>query len=408
MDRKMNILITGARGFVGRNLAENLKNIRDGKDRTRSLPIREIYEYGRDSGSALLEEACARCDFVFHLAGVNRPPDESGFTDDNVRFTEKLLHTLKKYHNPCPVMYSSSVQASLAGRYKDSAYGRSKLEAEKLCFLDQVHTGRDVYVYRLPNLFGKWCPPHAHSVVATFCHRAADGREYTVTDRNRRLELLYIDDLVQGLLDVLEGRPLRCDYDGLRLVERPDGRYCFVSVSHEATLGEISDLIRSFQAMPATLYMPDIPEGSFVRKLYSTYQSYLPAGRAAYGLTMHKDRRGMFAELIKTASCGQFSVNVVSPGCERGQHWHNSRWEMFFVVSGLGVVRQRPAGADRDGKPYPVTEIKVSGERIQAVQMLPGYTHSIRNLSDTENLVFLIWADGVFDPQRPDTFYEEV
>ena len=404
----MNILITGAKGFVGRNLAENLKNIRDGKDRTRSLDIREIYEYGRDSGSGLLETACARCDFVFHLAGVNRPADESEFTDDNVAFTERLLHTLKKYNNPCPVMYSSSIQASLTGRYRDSAYGRSKLEAEKLCFLYGQQTGGSVRVYRLPNLFGKWCPPDAHSVVATFCQRAAEGREYTVTDRNRRLELLYIDDLVQGLLDALEGRLLRCEYNGQTLEERPDGRYCYVSGSHEVTLGEISDLIRSFQAMPDTLYMPDIPAGSFAGKLYSTYQSYLPAGRTAYELIMRKDRRGMFAELLKTASCGQFSVNVVSPGCERGQHWHNSRWEIFFVVSGRGVVRQRRTGTDRDGKRYPVTEIQVSGERIQAVQMLPGYTHSIRNLSGTENLVFLIWADRVFDPQRPDTFYEEV
>ncbi len=399
----MNILITGARGFVGRNLAESLKAIRDGKDRTRpAQQIDEIFEYDLDTAPEALREYCARADFVFHLAGVNRPKDAAEFMAGNFGFSSTLLETLKDCGNTCPVMLSSSIQASLTGRFAGSEYGKSKLAGEELFFRYAKETGARVLVYRFPNLFGKWCRPNYNSAVATFCHNYAHDLPITVNDPSTELELLYIDDLVAELLDALEGKAHRCEFDGVTAVAAEQGRYCFAPVTHRVTLGEIVSLLDAFKVQPATLQMPEIPAGSFARKLYSTYLSYLPKKKAAFPLKMNTDARGSFTELLKTANCGQFSVNISRPGVTKGQHWHHTKWEFFIVVSGHACIEQRKLGTDE------VLSFTVSGERIEAVHMLPGYTHNIINLSDTENLVTLMWANEPFDPAHPDTFFEEV
>ncbi len=398
----MNILITGAKGFVGKNLVCALKNIRDGKDRTHpSLSVSEIYEYDIDSPKELLKEACSKADFVFNLAGVNRPERTEEFMEGNFGFSSVLLDTLKKYNNTCPVMLASSIQATLVGRY-DSAYGRSKRAGEELFFDYSEKTGAKVLVYRFPNLFGKWCRPNYNSAVATFCHNIANDLPITVNDPAIELELLYIDDLVREMLSALEGKEHRCEFDGINTVLCDGGRYCAAPVSHKVTLGEIVSLLESFADYPKTLVMPEIPEGSFAKKLYSTYLSYLPREKAAFELKMNEDSRGSFTELLKTEKCGQFSVNISKPGITKGEHWHNTKWEFFIVVSGKGLIRQRKVGSDE------VLNFEVSGEKIEAVYMLPGYTHNIINLSETENLVTVMWANEQFDPVRPDTFFEKV
>ena len=395
----MNILVTGAKGFVGRNLCENLKNIRDGKNRTRpALRVENVFEYDLDTDPALLDEYCAKADFVFNLAGVNRPKEQSEFMQGNFGFASTLLETLKKHGNACPVMLSSSIQATLIGRYGQSDYGKSKLAGEELFFAYAKETGAPVLVYRFPNLFGKWCRPNYNSAVATFCHNTAHDLPLTVNDPATELELLYIDDLVEEMLDALEGHPHRCDYDGLAPVFGQDGRYCAAPVTHKVTLGEIVALLDAFKAQPATLLMPEIPAGSFAKKLYSTYLSYLPKEKAAFALKQNTDARGSFTELLKTENCGQFSVNVSLPGITKGQHWHNTKWEFFIVVSGHGLIQQRRVDSDE------VLEFEVWGDKPTAVQMLPGYTHNIINLSDSENLVTLMWANEQFDPTHPDTF----
>ena len=399
----MNILVTGARGFVGRNLCATLKTLADGRNKTRpGLHIGEIFQYDVDTDPALLERFCARADFVFNLAGVNRPKDNSEFMAGNFGFASTLLETLKNQGSMAPVMLASSIQATLIGRYGQSDYGRSKLAGEELFFAYQRQTGAQVLVYRFPNLFGKWCRPNYNSAVATFCHNIANDLPITVNDPATELELLYIDDLVEELLDALEGKPHRCDYDGLTPVFTPEGRYCCAPVTHRVTLGRIVELLEAFRAQPDTLRMPPIPDGSFAKKLYSTYLSYLPAEKAAFPLKMNADARGSFTEILKTDGCGQFSVNISRPGITKGQHWHHSKWEFFIVVAGHGLIRQRRLDTDE------VLEFEVSGDRIQAVHMLPGYTHSIINLSDREDLVTLMWANEPFDPNHPDTFFEPV
>ena len=399
----MNILITGAKGFVGKNLVCNLRNIAEGKNRTRpALHIEEIFEYDLDTDPAQLEEFCAKADFVFNLAGVNRPKDQSEFMQGNFGFASTLLETLKRHKNACPIMLSSSIQASLIGRYGQSDYGKSKLAGENL-FLDYGReTGARVLVYRFPNLFGKWCRPNYNSAVATFCNNIANDLPIQVNDRSTELELLYIDDLVEEMLDALEGKAHRCEFDGLTAVPTAEGRYCFVPTTHKATLGEIVDLLEGFKQQPKTLVLPEIPAGSFAKKLYSTYLSYLPKEAVSFPLKMNVDDRGSFTELLKTANCGQISVNISKPGITKGQHWHNSKWEFFMVVSGHGLIQERKIGTDE------VLEFEVSGEKIEAVQMLPGYTHNIINLSQTENLVTVMWANEPFDPGHPDTFFEKV
>lgn len=399
----MKILVTGAYGFVGKNLVAALRNIRDGKDRRHpKLNIEEICEFGRDTGPALLEEYCRKADFVFHLAGVNRPKDSAEYMAGNRDFTAQLLESLKKCGNTCPIMLASSVQATLSGRYAGSEYGRSKLAGEELFFQYGRETGAEVLVYRFPNLFGKWCRPNYNSAVATFCHNIANDLPITVNDPKTELELLYIDDLVEEMLSVLEGQPHRCDYDGLTPLLREDGQYCIVPVTHRATLGEIVDLLKSFRSQPETLLLPCIQEGSFAKKLYSTYLSYLPKEKVAFPLKMNVDERGSFTELLKTPDCGQFSVNISRPGVTKGQHWHQSKWEFFIVVSGHGLIQERKIGTDE------ILEFEVSGDKIEAVHMLPGYTHNIINLSDTENLVTLMWANEIFDREHPDTYSEKV
>ena len=398
----MNILITGAKGFVGKNLAEALKNIRDGKDRTRpDLKIEEIYLYDIDSTEDELETACKNASFVFNLAGVNRPQNNAEFMQGNFGFASTLLDTLKKYGNTCPVMLSSSIQATCIGRY-DSDYGKSKKAGEELFFKYAVETGAKTLVYRFPNLFGKWCRPNYNSAVATFCHNTANDLPITVNDRSTELELLYIDDLVCEMLDALEGKEHHCEFDGVRTVLCSDGKYCAAPITHHVTLGEIVDLLDAFKAQPNTLVMPEIPDNSFAKKLYSTYLSYLPKEKASFPLKMNEDARGSFTELLKTEKCGQFSVNVSKPGITKGQHWHHSKWEFFIVVSGHGLIEERKIGSDE------VLRFYVSGDKIEAVHMLPGYTHNIINLSDTENLVTVMWANEQFDPNHPDTFFEEV
>ena len=399
----MNILITGAAGFVGKNLTAALKNLRDGKDRTRQgLTIAEIYEYDLDTDPARLVEYCQRADFVFHLAGVNRPRNNADFMTGNFGFSSRLLDTLKSCGNTCPVMLASSAQASLLGRYAGSEYGKSKLAGEQLFFDYAAETGAKVLIYRFPNLFGKWCRPNYNSAVATFCYNMAHDLPIRVNDPAVELELLYIDDLVSEMLDALEEHAHRCDYDGLTPQPNAAGRYCYVPVTHRATLGEIVGLLETFNAQPETLLMPEIPDGSFARKLYSTYLSYLPKEKVAFPLKMNVDARGSFTELLKTESCGQFSVNISKPGITKGQHWHNSKWEFFIVVSGHGLIQERNLNTDE------VMEFEVSGEKIEAVHMLPGWTHNIVNLSETENLVTVMWANEVFDPNHPDTYFEEV
>jgi len=399
----MNILVTGAKGFVGKNLVENLRCIKDGKNTTRpALKIDEIYEYDVESDKKQLFYYCERADFVFNLAGVNRPKDEGEFMKGNFGFASELLETLKKCKNTCPVMLSSSVQATLAGRFQTSEYGKSKLAGEELFFDYSKETGAKVLVYRFPNLFGKWCRPNYNSAVATFCYNTANDLPLTINDRNTVLELLYIDDLVEGLLDALEGKAQYCEYEGVEAKEEKDGRYAYIPVTHKVTLGEIADTLEEFKTQPESLIMPEIPAGSFAKKLYSTYLSYLPKEKVSFPLKMNVDNRGSFTELLKTTSCGQFSVNISKPGITKGEHWHNTKWEFFIVVSGKALIQERKIGTDE------ILEFYVSGEKIEAVHMLPGYTHNIINLSDTEDLITLMWANESFDKNRPDTFFEKV
>ena len=399
----MKILVTGAKGFVGKNLCEALKNIRDGKDRTRpALRIEEVFEYDIDSSPEQLNDWCREADFVFNLAGVNRPKDQSEFMEGNFGFASVLLDTLKNSENLCPVMLSSSQQASLSGRFGNSEYGRSKKAGEDL-FLDyQKETGAKVLVYRFPNLFGKWCRPNYNSAVATFCNNIANDLPIVVNDPAVELELLYIDDLVAEMLDALEGKEHRCEFNGLEVLPKDDGRYCYCPITHQVTLGRIVNLIRSFANQPKTLVIPEIPHGSFAKKLYSTYLSYLPKEKISFPLKMNTDDRGSFTELIHTLNCGQVSINISKPGITKGQHWHNTKWEFFIVVSGHGLIQERKVGSDE------ILEFEVSGEKIEAVHMLPGYTHNIINLSETENLVTVMYCNEIFDSSHPDTFFEKV
>ena len=403
----MNILITGASGFIGRNLLERLKALRDGRDRTRpALTIGEIHAFGRSSGAEALQRYCADCDFVFHLAGVNRPERPEQFEADNVELTRALMAALERQGNRCPVMFASSVQAALTGRFGATEYGRSKRACEALIFDHTARAGAPALVYRLPNVAGKWARPYYNSAVATFCDGVANDRPIVVNDPNVELELLFIDDLAEELLDALEGRPHRCDYPeaegGMTPRWRPDGRFCACPTTHRATLGEIVAWLRRFHDQPGTLFMPAMPPGSLEKKLFAMYLSYLPADKAIYDLPGRSDARGSFTEVMKTADRGQFSVNVSLPGATKGEHWHHGKWEIFIVVSGRGLIRQRRVGTDE------VREYAVSGDRLRAVYMLPGYAHAIVNLSDDEPLVTLMWANEVFDPTRPDTYYEPV
>ena len=399
----MKILITGAKGFVGKNLCAALRNLKDGKDKTRpALCIEEIFEYDIDSSSAELERYCEKTDFVFNLAGVNRPQTQEEFMQGNFGFASTLLDTLKKYNNKCPVMLSSSIQATLIGRYAQGEYGKSKKAGEELFFDYEMNGGGQVCVYRFPNLFGKWCRPNYNSAVATFCNNIANDLPITVNDRAIELELLYIDDLVTEMLDLLEGKGHRCDCDGLTPVESESGKYYYAPITHKVTLGEIVDLLYQFHAQSETLIVPEIPNGSFAKKLYSTYLSYLPKEKVAFDLKMNVDARGSFTELLKTEKCGQVSINISKPGITKGQHWHHTKWEFFIVVAGKGLIQQRKIGTGE------VLNFEVSGEKIQAVHMLPGYTHNIINLSETENLVTVMWANEQFDCNKPDTFFEIV
>ena len=395
----INILVTGAKGFVGKNLCANLKNILDGKDKTRpDIQINEIYEYDIDTDPALLDEYCKKADFVFNLAGINRPQNQEEFMQGNFGFISTLLDTLKEHNNTCPVMISSSIQATCIG----SDYGRSKKAGEELVFDYGKETGAKVLVYRFPNLFGKWCRPNYNSAVATFCNNIANDLPITVSDRNVELELLYIDDLITEMLDAIEGKEHRCEFDGINTVFCKDGKYCNAPITHKVTLGEIVDLLGKFKEQTSTFLMPEIPYNSFAKKLYSTYLSYLPKEKVSFSLKMNEDDRGSFTELLKTEKCGQFSVNISKPGITKGQHWHNTKWEFFIVVSGKGLIQQRKVGTDE------VLNFEVSGDKIEAVHMLPGYTHNIINLSETENLVTVMWANEQFDQNHPDTFFDKV
>ena len=411
----MNILVTGAAGFVGRNLVENLKCIRDGKNRTRpAIQVNEIYAYDRNNTREQLDEWCGKADFVFNLAGVNRPKETSEFQEGNFGFASTLLDTLKNHKNTCPVMLSSSLQATLAGRFGTSAYGLSKRDGEELFFDYSAETGATVYVYRFPNLVGKWVRPNYNSAVGTFCNNIANDLPITVNDPSVELEMLFIDDLIDEMYDAMEGHPHRAEYpkarevvDGVEydgLTPRPTatGRYCYAPVTHKATLGRIVELLHMFHDQPQNLIMPQIAPGSFEKKLYSMYLSYLPKEKVAFDLKMNCDDRGSFTELLKTVDHGQFSVNISKPGITKGQHWHNSKWEFFIVVAGHGLIQERKIGTDE------VLEFEVRGDKMQAVHMLPGYTHNIINLSDTENLVTVMWANEIFDPKHPDTFFEKV
>lgn len=399
----MKILVTGAKGFVGRNLVAQLKNIMDGKARCYGdLAVSGIYEYDVDSTQEQLDEWCSDCDFVFNLAGVNRPQNQEEFMQGNCGFAGMLLDMLKKHGNKCPVMISSSIQATLAGRFGTSEYGQSKKAGEELVFDYGRQTGVKVLVYRFPNLFGKWCRPNYNSAIATFCNNIANDLPIQVNDRNVEMELLYIDDLVDEMINALKGNEHRCEFEGVETVPVEGGRYCYCPVTHKAMLGEIVDMLYSFAAQPKTLEMPEIPSGSLAKKLYSTYLSYLPKEKVAFELKMNKDERGSFTELLHTFNSGQVSVNISKPGITKGQHWHNSKWEFFIVVAGHGLIQQRRIDSDE------VVEFEVSGERIEAVHMLPGYTHNIINLSKTENLVTVMWANETFDPDRPDTYFEVV
>jgi len=407
----MKILVTGAEGFVGRNLVENLKNIRDGKNRTRpAIQIDAIYRYDLQNTADELDQFCSDCDFVFNLAGVNRPKDPKEFKEGNFGFASTLLDTLKRHGNKCPVMLSSSLQATLAGRFGTSEYGLSKRDGENLFFRYAEENGATVYVYRFPNLVGKWVRPNYNSAVGTFCNNIANDLPITVNDPSVELEMLFIDDLIEEMYDCLEGKPHRCEYpaagedgfDGLTPSPSETGKFCYAPVTHKATLGWIVGLLHQFHDQPQSLVMPSIPAGSFEKKLYSMYLSYLPKEKMAFDLKMNCDDRGSFTELLKTADHGQFSVNISKPGITKGQHWHNTKWEFFIVVSGHGLIQERKIGTDE------VIEFEVSGEKIRAVHMLPGYTHNIINMSDTEDLVTVMWANEMFDSKRPDTFFEIV
>lgn len=407
----MKVLVTGAKGFVGRNLCEALKNIRDGKDRREKyqqlLPL-TVYEYDRDGTQDELSFFCSAADFVFNLAGINRPKDPSEFMEGNRGFGEMLLDLLEHHDNKCPVMLSSSVQASLEGRYAGSLYGESKLAGEELLFDYEKRTGAPVLVYRFPNLYGKWCRPRYNSAVATFCDAIANEREFTVNDPSVELELLYIDDLVTAMLDALVGEVRRCRYAGAKCVPDEAGRYCYAPGAQKATLGEIVRLLTSFRDARETLEVPNLAEGSFSKKLYSTFLSYYEPGRFAYDLAPNVDARGSFTELLRTPERGQVSVNVSKPGITKGNHWHMSKWEKFLVVSGTASIKLRKVGCDAEGNPFPVDEYVVSGSDLRVVEMIPGYTHSITNLSDTDDLVTVMWANEPFDPENPDTYFEEV
>lgn len=399
----MNILVTGARGFVGQNLVAQLNNIKEGKARNYGdLKIDSVFCYDLDSSPEELERYCAEADFVFNLAGVNRPQNPEEFMVGNFGFASTLLDTLTKCDNCCPVMLSSSIQATLQGRYAGSEYGRSKKAGEELFFDYAARTGARVLVYRFPNLFGKWCRPNYNSAVATFCHNIAHDLPITVNDRATELELVYIDDLVDEMIAALQGKEHRCEFAGAEAVPDASGRYCMVPISHRATLGDIVDLLGAFSRQPQTLVLLEIPAGSFAKKLYSTYLSYLPKEKIAFPLKMNVDARGSFTELLRTAQCGQVSINISKPGVTKGEHWHHSKWEFFMVVAGHGLIQERKIGTDE------ILNFEVSGEHIEAVHMLPGYTHNIINLSETENLVTVMWCNECFDPERPDTYAEKV
>lgn len=405
----MRILITGAKGFVGKNLSCALRNIKDGKDKTRpDLHIDEVWEYDIDSVYEQLQDWCQKADFIFNLAGVNRPKDTSEFMEGNFGFASTLLDTLKKFGNKCPVMLSSSQQASLTGRFGNSEYGRSKKAGEDLFLKYQEETGAKVLIYRFPNLFGKWCRPNYNSAVATFCNNIANDLPIQVNDPSVELELLYIDDLVEEMLNALEGKEHRCEFNGLEVVPTSDhqrsglGRYCYCPVTHHVTLGRIVELLHEFAEQPKTLMIPEIPEGSFEKKLYSTYLSYLPKEKVAFPLKMNVDNRGSFTELIHTLNAGQVSINISKPGITKGQHWHNTKWEFFIVVAGHGLIQERKIGSDE------IIEFEVSGDKIQCIHMLPGYTHNIINLSETENLVTVMYCNEIFNPNKPDTYFEKV
>ena len=399
----MRILVTGAKGFVGKNLCAQLNNIKEGKDKTRpGLTIDEVYEYDIDSVYEQLQDWCQKADFVFNLAGVNRPKEQSEFMEGNFGFASTLLDALRKYGNTCPVMLSSSQQASLTGRFGDSEYGRSKKAGEDLFLKYQEDTGAKVLVYRFPNLFGKWCRPNYNSAVATFCNNIANDLPIQVNDPSVELELLYIDDLVAEMLDALENKEHRCEFDGLDVIPNEGGRYCYCPVTHKVKLGEIVEMLHQFAEQPKTLMIPEIPEGSFAKKLYSTYLSYLPKEKVAFPLKMNVDDRGSFTELVHTLNCGQVSINISKPGITKGQHWHNTKWEFFIVVAGHGLIQERKIGTDE------VIEFEVSGDNIQCIHMLPGYTHNIINLSKNENLVTVMYCNEIFNPNKPDTFFEKV
>lgn len=399
----MKILVTGAKGFVGKNLCSQLKNIRDGKARCYGdLTISEVYEYDIDSTSEELDQWCRECDFVFNLAGVNRPQDPKEFMEGNFGFATTLLNTLKKYKNTCPVMISSSIQATLAGRFGNSEYGRSKKAGEELMFQYGEETGAKVLVYRFPNLYGKWCRPNYNSAVATFCNNIANDLPITVNDPTVDMELLYIDDLVEEMICALRGQEHHCEFDGVDTVFKADGRYCAAPITHHVKLGEIVDLLHKFAEMPKTLMIPEIPADSFAKRLYSTYLSYLPKEKVIFDLKMNVDNRGSFTELVHTLNCGQVSINISKPGITKGEHWHHTKWEQFIVVSGHGLIQLRKEGTDE------VLNYEVSGDRIQSVIMLPGYTHNIINLSETENLVTVMYCNEIFNPNRPDTYFDPV
>ena len=399
----MKILVTGAKGFVGRNLCAQLRNIQEGKAKCYGdVVVEAVYEYDIDSTAAALDAYCRDCDFVFNLAGVNRPKTQEEFMQGNFGFASLLLDTLRKYHNACPVMISSSVQATLAGRFGNSEYGRSKKAGEELMFSYAEQTGAKVLVYRFPNLFGKWCRPNYNSAIATFCHNIAHDLPIQVNDRSVEMELLYIDDLVDEMIGALKGEEHRCEFDGVETVPTANGRYCYCPVTHKVTLGEIVDMIYAFAEQPKTLTIPEIPAGSLAKKLYSTYLSYLPKEKVSFPLKMNVDNRGSFTELVHTLNCGQVSINISKPGVTKGQHWHNTKWEFFIVVSGHGLIQERRIGSDE------VMEFEVSGDKIECIHMLPGYTHNIINLSDTQDLVTVMYCNEIFDPSHPDTYFEIV
>ena len=399
----MNILVTGAKGFVGKNLCAQLRTIAEGKNKSYGeINIGEVYEYDIDSTAEQLDEYCQKADFVFNLAGVNRPQNSEEFMQGNFGFASTLLDTLRKHNNRCPVMLSSSIQATLVGRYAEGDYGKSKKAGEELFFAYGAETGARVLVYRFPNLFGKWCRPNYNSAVATFCNNIANDLPIMVNDRSTCLELLYIDDLVDEMIAALKGEEHHCEFEGVDTILTPEGRYCAAPITHKVTLGEIVDLLEMFRKQPETLQVPEIPYNSFAKKLYSTYLSYLPKEKVSFQLKMNVDARGSFTELLRSEKCGQVSINISKPGITKGEHWHNTKWEFFIVVSGHGLIQERKIGTDE------VIEFEVSGEKIEAIHMLPGYTHNIINLSETEDLVTVMWANESFDPAHPDTFFEKV